>query len=230
MTPIVPLTGSHLRTYNTIFQHPVSHNLAWHDVHALFRHLGRVDEEPNGNLKVTRHGESMILHAPRAKEVGEADEILALRRFLERTTQRPAASQETVADWLVIIDHREARIFRSAAPGSVAQQIRPPVPVDFTRSSPRAKEFSRGPEKPDPSGFFEPVAAVLNGAGNILLFGGGSGKASEMEQFVAWLKTHRPELTKRIVGTLTIDEHHQTEGQILATAREFYLRHRTPSP
>src|SRR5947208_1668371 len=45
MNSTAPLTGSHRRTYDTIFQHPASHNLAWHDVHALFRHLGKVVTE-----------------------------------------------------------------------------------------------------------------------------------------------------------------------------------------
>ena len=64
-SPSIPaLTGSHLRTYNAIFQHPISHNLGWLDVHALFRQLGEVEEEPNGNLKVTRNGQILVLHPP----------------------------------------------------------------------------------------------------------------------------------------------------------------------
>jgi hypothetical protein len=40
------LTGSHLRTYERIFQHPISHNLEWRDVHALFREIdGRSAQE-----------------------------------------------------------------------------------------------------------------------------------------------------------------------------------------
>src|SRR6186713_1325150 len=87
-----PLTGTHLRTYNTIFQHPISRNLGWHDVHALFRHLGRIDEEANGKLKVTRNGHSLVLHPPRSKDVSEKDEVMCLRHFLERsdaTTEAP---------------------------------------------------------------------------------------------------------------------------------------------
>jgi len=43
-----------------------------------------------------------------------------------------------------------------------------------------------------------------------------------MDQFVAWLKLHHPKLAKRIIGSLVADEHHLTEGQLLAKAREFY--------
>ena len=221
------LTGSHLRTYETIFQHPVSHNLAWHDVHALFRHLGQVEAEPNGNLLVTRNGQTLLLHPPLTKQVDETDELLALRHFLERSeTPPPAANGHGPPHWLLVIDHHEARIYRSAAPGAFAQQIRPHVAEDFSRHAPHSKEFSRGQEKPEPNSFFEPVAGILNGAGKILIFGNGTGTSSEMDQFTAWLALHRPELAQRIVGTEVIDEHHLTEDQLLAKARDFYSSHR----
>jgi hypothetical protein len=223
MTSTAPLAGSHRRTYDTIFQHPISHNLAWRDVHALFRHLGQVEIEPNGNLKVTRHGQTLMLHAPRTKEVASNDELMALRHFLEKSDAAPLATQSAVAEWLVVIDHREARIYRSAEPGSVPQQIRPAHrPEDFSRPAPNARESSRSAEKPNPHDFYEQVTGVLNGAGKILVFGSGTGHSSEMEQFVAWLHETRPDLGKRIVGMQVIDEHHLTEAQVLAKARSFY--------
>jgi hypothetical protein len=51
--------------------------------------------------------------------------------------------------------------------------------------------------------------------------------SSEMDQFIAWLKTHHPEVAKRIIGSQVVDEHHLTTGQLLAKAREFYASHRT---
>ena len=222
MNPIAALTGSHLRAYQAIFQHPVSHNLRWHDVHALFRQLGRVEEEPNGNLKVTRHGQTLVLHPPRTKDVADTDELMALRHFLERSESAPPETKSAEVPWLVVIDHREARIFRSAEPDAVAQQIRSHAGEEFSRHAPNFQDFWRGQEKPDPSGFFEPLAGVLNGAGKILIFGNGTGTSSEMDQFVAWLKLHRPALAERIVGTMVVDEHHLTEAQLLAKAREFY--------
>jgi hypothetical protein len=43
-----------------------------------------------------------------------------------------------------------------------------------------------------------------------------------MDLFMVWLKLHHPEMAKRIIGSLVVDEHHRTEGQLLAKAREFY--------
>jgi hypothetical protein len=226
MNSTASLTGSHLRAYQAIFQHPVSHNLGWHDVHALLRQLGQVDEEPNGNLKVTRNGHILILPPPRTKDVAETEELMALRHFLEQSETAAPDPKVKEMPWLVVIDHHEARIFRSAAPGAVPQLVRPHVPEDYFRHAHNSMGFSRGQEKPDPNSFFEPVAAMLNDAGKILIFGTGTGMSSEMDQFVAWLNLHHPIVAKRIIGTLVIDEHHLTEDQLLAKAREFFANDR----
>jgi hypothetical protein len=81
MNTTQPLTGAHLRTYNAIFQHPVSHNLGWHEVYALFRQLGLVEEESNGNVKVTRNGQTIVLHRSRTKDVSDMDDVMSLRHF-----------------------------------------------------------------------------------------------------------------------------------------------------
>ncbi len=226
MNSIASLTGSHLRTYNTIFQHPVSHNLGWDDVHALFRQLGQVKEEPNGSLTVTRNGQVLVLHLPRTKDVAETDELMALRHFLERSEPTLPAANGKEAHWLVLIDHREARIYRSVEPGAVPQQIRPHAPEDFFRHAHNSKDFSRGKEKPAPNSFFEPVGKALQAAGQILIFGSGTGTSNEMDQFMAWLKLHHPEVAKRIIGAMVVDEHHLTAAQLLAKAREFYANAR----
>jgi len=150
------------------------------------------------------------------------DELMSVRHFLAQSGAKQPETKAEAARWLVVIDHREARIYRSTESNAVPQQIRPHVPDDFFRHAHNSRDFSRGQEKPDPNSFFEPVAGVLNGAGGILIFGTGTGMSSEMDQFIAWLKLNRPELAKRIVGSLVVDENHLTEEQILAKAREFY--------
>ena len=226
MISTTPLTGSPLRTYNTIFQHPVSHNLEWRDVHALFRQLGQVDQEPNGNLKVTCNGQFLVLPPARTKDVATTEELMALRHFLERTETLPPPTEGRETHWLVVIDHHEARIFRTEMHGALPQQILPHEPDDYFRHAPDSKSFSRGREKPEPNSFFEPVAEALQGPGPILLFGTGTGTSSEMDQFIAWMRIHHPQLARRIVGSLVVNEHHLTVDQLLARAREFYANDR----
>jgi hypothetical protein len=219
-----PLTGSHLRTYNSIFQHPASHNLEWREVRALFEHLAEVVEQPNGNLRVTRNGQSLVLHPARTKDVAEIDELMAIRRFLQHSEPAAPVAGEAEPHWLVVINHHEARIFRSEMHGTAPERILPHEPDDFFRHAANSRDFARGQEKPDPNSFFAPVAGALEGAGKILLFGAGTGTGSEMEQFVVWLKHHHAEVAARIIGTQVIDEHHLTEAQLLAKAREYYAK------
>ena len=223
MTSTATLTGSLLRTYNTIFQHPISHNLEWRHVHALFRHLCEVEEQqPNGNLKVSRNGQTLVLHPPRTKDVAETDELLSLRHFLERSEPTLPDPKADPTHWLLVIDHHEARLFRSEMHGTIPQRLLPHEPDEFFRHAQNSQNLSRGKERPDPNSFFGPVAKALQSAGPILIFGTGTGTSSEMEQFVAWAKLHHPDLAARIIGSLAVDEHHLTTDQLLATARAFY--------
>jgi hypothetical protein len=216
----LPLTGSHLRTYHAIFQHPVSHNLARRDVDSMLRHLGQVNEEPNGKLKVTRNGQHLVMHSDRSK-VSTTDEIMALRHFLKQSEPVIAPTDAQDADWLLVIDHHEARIFRSRVHGETPEGILPHQEEDYQPSR-KSENFSKGKEKPDANSFFDPLALALHGARQILIFGTGTGTSNEMEQFVSWLKSHHPDLSERVVGALVVDEHHLTDGQLLARAREFY--------
>jgi hypothetical protein len=216
------LNGSHLRTYNTIFQHPISHNLEWREVRALLDQLGQVAEEPNGHLKATRNGQTLILHKPHTKDIAEDRDVMALRHFLELSETIPPGTDANDAYWLLVIDHHEARIFRSEIHGAHPGRILPHDVKEHFNQVQDAEDISRGKEKPDPNSFFEPVAKALQAAGQILIFGTGTGGSSEMEQFITWAKAHHPDLARRIIGSLAVDEQHLTEDQLLAKARDFY--------
>jgi hypothetical protein len=130
--------------------------------------------------------------------------------------------------WLLVIDRREARIYRSVKPGAPAQVIRAPAPEGFFRAVSDSRGPSGGQEKAEAARFFEPVAGVLNGAGEILIFGDGAGPDSEWARWVVWLQKHRPELAGRIIGTAVIDERQLTEAELLAKARQFFATVRPP--
>jgi hypothetical protein len=113
--------------------------------------------------------------------------------------------------------------------GSLPQLILPHEPDHYFRHAHHSRQFTEGKEKPDPNSYFEPLAKALAGAAQILVFGTGTGTSSEMEQFTGWLKEHHADLALRVVGSVVIDEHHLTEGQLLKKAREFYAAAQ-PSP
>ena len=216
------LNRSHLRTYNAIFQHPISHNLEWRSVRALLNQLGQVAEEPNGHLKATRNGQTLILHKSHTKDIAEDRDVMALRHFLEQSETIPPGTDANDAYWLLVIDHHEARIFRSKIHGAHPGRILPPSAKEYFHHARDSEDISRGKEKPDPNSFFEPVAKALQAAGQILIFGTGTGASSEMEQFITWAKAHHPDMARRIIGSRAVDEQHLTEDQFLAKARDFY--------
>jgi hypothetical protein len=79
------LSRTHLRTYKTVFQHPAARNLEWRDLRALLSEIANVEEEPNGKLKVTRNGQTLVMEPDRHKDVAEVDELMRIRHFLERS-------------------------------------------------------------------------------------------------------------------------------------------------
>jgi len=222
LTPPLALKGSHLRTYEKIFQHPASHNLAWRDVFSLLTTLGDVVVEPNGNFKIVRDGHIVILPAPTTKEVGSVDELVRLRHFLEQSESPSPTANTSVAQMLLVIDHQAARLFRTDAPGTIAEIILPQIPHETLRQAHGARDYFSGKEKAAPGTFFESVAKLLIPAEKILIFGTGTGTSSEADQFVDWLKKHHVDIARRIIGTVVVDEHHLTEPQLLAKAREYF--------
>ena len=82
MNTITSLTCRHLQTYTHIFQHPTLYNIEWREVIAMLRDLCHVEEKPNGSLRCTRRGQTLVLHEPLTKEVSDIHELNALRDFL----------------------------------------------------------------------------------------------------------------------------------------------------
>ncbi len=221
MNTMPALTNPDQRTWEKIFQHPLSHNLAWHDVHGLLARMGHVVARPKGGCTVTCQGETIVLPETHTKEVA-TDDLVRLRHFLQRTENTQPAAPTGDRQLLLVINHHEGRIFHLGPAQSWTRRILPHDAGVRARPTQRTREFSRGQEKPAPNDYFAPLARALHDAGRILVFGGGKGMASEMEQFVTWLQAHHPELARRIAGTRVIDEHHLTDAQLLAQARDFY--------
>ncbi len=130
--------------------------------------------------------------------------------------------------WLAVIDHHEARIFRSLERGSKADHIRPDQSDESISHTTSFDGFSRGQEKPAAHSFFGPIADALAGADRILILGGGTGTGNEMEQFTTWLTTHRPDFALRIAGSVIVDAHHLSDDQLLALARGYFSNPSSP--
>jgi hypothetical protein len=223
------LTHAHQHTYDAVFRHPAARNLPWQEVRSLLTALADdVVEEPNGNLKVSRGGQTLVLHPERTKDVADVDDLMEIRHFLQRSAAGAAAAPAEPGaaagmHLLVVIDHREARVYRAELRGSVPERIVPYDPHGAGRYLHYVQDDdTSGQRKPEPREFYEAIARAIRGAEKVLLFGGGTGASSAMDQLVAQLERHHPDLAGRIAGAVVVDERHLTEGQLLAQARQFY--------
>jgi|SRR5579864_440878 len=133
-----------------------------------------------------------------------------------------ANERATPLHLLVVIDHQEARVYRTEVHGAVPVSIVPYDPYGYKKHLHSAHEWTDGKRQPELKSFYEAIAKTLRGAEQVLLFGSGTGRSSAMEVLLADLKANQPDVAERIIGSVVVDAHHTTENQVLAKAREFY--------
>lgn len=220
------LTGVHATTYQRVFQHPMPHNLQWREVWSMLEAIADIvtAEDAQGNLKLTRNGQTLTAHRPRGKDLADKKELMRVRHFLERSTASPPRPAALGAHLLVVIDHRAARIYSAELHGTVPRRITPYDPLGFGRYLHYNQDDSNGQRKPERKSFYEAVAETLSNAEKILVFGTGTGASSAMEQLMLDLKQRHPNIAKRVIASKVVDEHHLTEDQLLAKARELFVR------
>ena len=131
----------------------------------------------------------------------------------------------TAPHLLVVIDHHEAKVYRTEVVGAVPERIAPYDPHGHGRHLHSAHEWTDGKSQPERKSYYEAVAKTLRGAEQVLVFGSGTGKSSAMEQLLADLKAHHPDVAAKVIGSVVVDAHHTTEDQLLARAREFYAEY-----
>ena len=219
--PSSQLSGRNQHTYESIFHHPVAHNLEWHDVISLLNEIASVAEERNGVFQVTSNGQMLSLQAPKHKDA-PIEMVLEIRDFLERSEASRLAKVVPCALLLVVIDHHEAKVFRAELHGIVPQQIMPYDPHGYLRHLVSKNEHTEGKRSPEQKSFYEAIAATLRGADKILIFGHGTGESNAMEQLVAELKRNHADVADHIVGSFLVDWRHLSEDQLLAKARQFF--------
>jgi hypothetical protein len=218
------LSGPHQKTYDHLLQHPAPHNLQWREVWSMLSAMTDANavEQANGNLKVTRHAQTLVLHRPAGKDLDDTDELMKIRHFLARSATAVPVVPAKGTQLLVVIDHRVARIYTAELHGTVPQRITPYDPFGFGRDLHDNQADSDGQRKPEQKSFYEAIAKTLHGAEQILVFGTGTGASSAMNALLSELKQHHHDLAERVIGAIAVDEHHLTEDQLLAKARELF--------
>src|SRR5271166_2739920 len=111
------------------------------------------------------------------------------------------AKTDTAPHLLVVIDHQEAKVYRTEVHGAVPLSIAPYDPHGYRKHLHSAHEWTDGKRQPERTSFYEAIAKTLRGAEQVLLFGSGTGRSSAMEMLLADLKTHHPDVAEKIIGS-----------------------------
>jgi hypothetical protein len=111
------------------------------------------------------------------------------------------------------IDHREAHIIHFSPEAAEAAAVKSQAPHRHLHH--KSGAAGAGRDKPD-SAYLSGVASALADANEILIVGPAGAKLDLMH----FLKTHRTEVAKKVMGVETVD--HPTEGELLKFARKYF--------
>src|SRR6202161_3334410 len=109
--------------------------------------------------------------------------------------------QEAAPHLLVVIDHQEARVYRTEVHGAVPVRIVPYDPHGYKKHLHSAHEWTDGKRQPERKSFYEAIAKTLRGAEQVLLFGSGTGRRRAMDQLLDDLKEHHHDVAEKIIGS-----------------------------
>jgi hypothetical protein len=183
-------------------------NLHWSDALELIVHLGSVQPTEGGEFAFVVGTQREFFKRPHTSELG-VEEVSRLRRFLKRVaaeSSSPALAQ--ACRMIVVIDHHAAHIFRAldGARPQDAVTVEPNDPHHFHHHLVHRREANyRGDRVPEETSFYQEVTQALLPAEEIVLIGHGTGTSSAVDVLVEYLKTHRPDVYRRVMATEIAD-------------------------
>ena len=81
---------THSKTLQAIFAHPISANIAWKDIEALFVALGAdVSEREGSRVAVWLFSEVRVFHRPHPSPHTDKGAVASVRRWLDQHGVRP---------------------------------------------------------------------------------------------------------------------------------------------
>ena len=116
------MTTNIQRTYDQVFQEPMTHKLEWTDVRTMFESLGNVEDQHNGNVTVTMSGRSTVFDSPTNADLTSADQVAKIRHLLKGPAD---SSHGGGSHMLLSINHKEAKIYRTEMKGSTPERVVP---------------------------------------------------------------------------------------------------------
>jgi hypothetical protein len=233
------LSGSHLRTLEAVFRHPLAHNLDWRELVGLVAHIGHVEARSGDEFLFTVGAEHQFMHRPHHTKELATPEVMAMRHLLVRAgwsaTGAPSADAAPAPPpaLIAIIDHNEAQIWRvdlsvkaDGSEGGVEAYDPRHVLHHMVQKNHR---LDLGKTSANDRLFLEAIAQAMAAGGQIVVIGHGVGDRNMAEQATAYLKAHHKEVYGRIVREIVADVPALTNAQLLDLGRHALDDHQTRS-
>jgi hypothetical protein len=211
------LDSGQRHTLKRLSSHPLPRNVKWPEVLALLNAMGEVSGESNDRFRVTVDGRTEVFRPPHKHGDVPPDMVVKLRKFLalssEATSDPPGGSA-----LLVVVNFLEANVYEFEAPGGHVTTIVPYDPRGRLRHISHVEGHYEGQRTPEDPAYYRSIAAALEGAGTVVIFGHGHGHSAGAEPLRERLTEHLSGPAPRIIED-RIDAKSFTEPQLLAAAR-----------
>jgi hypothetical protein len=223
------VTGGDRRTLDTIFRHPLAHNLDWREVVSLFAVIGEAEEKHNGEFAFHAGGEQLLMKKPHHKDL-TGPNVMDLRHFLTRAGWSPDAAPTSNAEaapaapsLIVVIDHAGAKVYRIDRAADESHGVTAYDPKHLLHHLERkTHDADRDETWPDDAHFFEQVATAVSAGGEIVVIGHGKGQSNEADHLSAYLQTHHKDTYARVVREIVADLPHLTTPELLELGRHAF--------
>lgn len=225
----------HLRTLQALFAHPLQHGVRGSQVEALLLSLGAQLTPLRGKRLQIRlpSGEETWIEAACGIRHPDLDSeaMLRLRRFLRQagiTPEHPEAEapgpRGDQARRLVLrLSRGCTEVYLLHGEAVEHAQLKPHGLWGGDQNlSHRHERDVAGQRAPLDHDYLNRITGAIQEADAVLLVGHGAGESDLRHLLVHHLQQHHPELLKRLVGVVEVDDTAITEGTLLALAREHF--------
>ncbi len=217
--------------YQNLLNGKLPHNLSWTETVELVEHLGEV--QPHGGDEFVFHvgSQRVFFKRPQTHALG-LEEVSRLRKFLKEAgpdasksgsfPQAPAQPNRMI----VVIDHHAAHVYQDFGGSRPADErkVQPYDPYNFHHHLIHRKEAHyRGERVPEEDSFYEEIAKDIAPANEVVLIGHATGKSNAAEFLKEYLKTHHPDISRRVIAAESADLSALTDPEIEAVAKRHMI-------
>ena len=201
-------------------------NLSWSETVELIKHLGEVQPHGGDEFEFRVGSQRVFFKKPHTHDLG-IEEVSRLRKFLKDAGPSPQAEQRVQPGrMIVVIDHHAAHVYQDLGGSRPVDErkVQPYDPFHFHHHLIHRKEAHyRGERVPEEDSFYEEIAKDITPASEIVLIGHATGKSNAADFLKEYLKTHHPDVFRRVIAAESADLSAVTEPEIEALAKRHMI-------